>query len=163
LLPLLNRYKPFGTTADVDFKTKRPCHGTQRSHINQVVLDTRTWEASVTFRLESSEVVECYARNDHLGLMIPYEFQGVDHHYEPDFIVRLTNRATVVLEVKGFEDAETTAKHNAAQRWVTAVNNAQNYGQWVFHVCRDPQMVEKELNWLLTQTAAPEPECAKSI
>ena len=27
LLPLLNRYKPIGTTADVDFKTTRPCFG----------------------------------------------------------------------------------------------------------------------------------------
>jgi len=84
LLPVLNRYKPFGTTAEVDFKTTRPCHGTQRSHINQVVLDTHTWEASAAFRLEGSEAVTCYARNDHLGLMIPYEFQGVDHYYEPD-------------------------------------------------------------------------------
>lgn len=155
LLPVLNRYKPSGTTADVDFKTTRPCHGTQKSHINQVVLDTRTWEASVAFRLESSEAVSFYARNDHLGLVIPYEFQGVDHFYDPDFIVRLANGLTVVLEVKGFEDAQTSAKHNAARRWVAAVNNAREHGQWAFHVCRDPQVVEKELNWLLAQVTAP--------
>ena len=40
LLPILNRYKPIGSTAEVDFKTTRPCHGTLRSHLNQVVLDT---------------------------------------------------------------------------------------------------------------------------
>lgn len=151
LLPVLNRYKPFGTTADVDFKTTRPCHGTQKSHINQVVLDTRTWEASVAFRLESSEAVSFYARNDHLGLVIPYEFQGVDHFYDPDFIVRLTNNVTVILEVKGFEDAQTTAKHHAARRWVTAVNNASEHGRWGFHVCRDPQLLDKELRWLLQE------------
>lgn len=153
LLPVLNRYKPFGTTAEVDFKTTRPCHGTQRSHVNQVVLDTRTWEASVAFRLESSEAVKHYARNDHLGLMIPYEFQGVDHHYEPDFLVRLTNDVIVVLEVKGFEDAQTSAKHNAARRWVAAVNNGREHGRWAFHVCRDPQVIEKELSWLLENVA----------
>ena len=155
LLPVLNRYKPSGTTAEVDFKTTRPCYGTQKSHINQVVLDTRTWEAGVAFRLESSDVVEFYARNDHLGLMIPYEFQGVDHLYEPDFIVRLTDGTIVVLEVKGFEDAQTSAKHNAARRWVAAVNNAREQGQWAFHVCRDPQVLEKELKWLLTHDATP--------
>ncbi len=156
LLPVLNRYKPFGTTAEVDFKTTRPCCGTRKSHIDQVVLDTRTWEASAAFRLERSEAVEFYARNDHLGLMIPYEFQGVDHFYEPDFLIRLTSGVTVVLEVKGFEDAQTAAKHQAARRWVAAVNNAREHGVWAFHVCRDPQILEKELTWLLSQPAAAE-------
>lgn len=154
LLPVLNRYMPFGTTAQVDFRTTRPCHGTQKSHINQVVLDTRTWEASAAFRLESSETVSFYARNDHLGLVIPYEFQGVDHFYEPDFIVRLTSGLTVMLEVKGFEDAQTTAKHHAARRWVTAVNNAREHGIWTFHVSRDPQVLERELDWLLRQSGS---------
>lgn len=148
LLPVVNRYKPIGTTADVDFTTTRPCHGTQKSHINQVVLDTRTWEASVAFRLEGCEAVEHYARNDHLGLIIPYEYQGVDHSYEPDFIVRLTSGVNVILEVKGFEDGQTSAKHNAARRWVAAVNNAREHGHWEFHVCRDPQLVDKQLSHL---------------
>lgn len=160
LLPVLNRYKPIGTSADVDFITTRPCHGTQKSHVNQVVLDTRTWESSVAFHLEASEVVERYVRNDHLGLLIPYEFQGVDHAYEPDFIVRLVTGLVVLLEVKGFEDAQTTAKHHAARRWVDAVNNAKEHGEWVFHVCRDPQVLEKELAFLAThanQQPAPHP------
>lgn len=148
LMPVLNRYKPTGTSADVDFTTTRPCHGTQKSHVNQVVLDTKTWESSVAFRLEACEAVERYVRNDHLGLLIPYEFQGVDHTYEPDFIVRLRSGVSVLLEVKGFEDAQTTAKHHAARRWVSAVNNAKEHGEWRFHVCREPQVVERELNHL---------------
>ncbi|HVP09588.1 MAG TPA: hypothetical protein VMV94_00175 [Phycisphaerae bacterium] len=104
--------------------------------------------------MERCRAVERYARNDHLDLLIPYEFQGVDHHYDPDFIVRLTNGLTVILEVKGLEDAQTRAKHIAAQRWVSAVNNAGEHGRWAFHVCRDPQVVEKELSWLLDQTSA---------
>lgn len=151
LLPVLNRYKPIGTSADVDFTTTRPCHGTQKSHVNQVVLDTKTWESSVAFRLEASEVVERYVRNDHLGLLIPYEFQGVDHTYEPDLIVRLKSGLNVLLEVKGFEDAQTTAKHHAARRWVGAVNNAKEHGDWQFHVCRDPQILERELAFLEAQ------------
>ena len=148
LMPVPNRYKPIGTSADVDFTTTRPCHGTQKSHVNQVVLDTKTWESSVAFRLEACEAVERYVRNDHLGLLIPYEFQGVDHTYEPDFIVRLRSSVSVLLEVKGFEDAQTTAKHHAARRWVSAVNNAKEHGEWRFHVCREPQVVDRELNHL---------------
>lgn len=148
LLPVLNRYKPFGTSAEVDFTTTRPCYGTQKSQVNQVVLDTDTWESSATFRLEQAEVVNSYVRNDHLGLLIPYEFQGVDHTYEPDFIVELTSGLKVLLEIKGFENAQTNAKHQAAQRWVMAVNNAKEHGVWAFHVCRDPQLLEKELGFL---------------
>lgn len=145
LLPVLNRYKPIGTSADVDFITTRPCRATRKSHVNQVVLDTKTWEASVTFRLEASGAVASYVRNDHLGLLIPYEFQSVDHAYQPDFIVRLTSGLNILLEVKGFEDAQTAAKHHAARRWVGAVNNATEHGAWLFHVCRDPNLLDRQL------------------
>jgi len=162
LLPVLNRYKPFGTSAEVDFTTTRPCHGTQKSHVNQIVLDTKTWESSVGFRLESSDAVERYVRNDHLGLLIPYEFQGIDHTYEPDFIVRLHSGLIVLLEVKGFEDAQTAAKHQAARRWVAAVNNAKEHGTWAFHVTREPALVEKELAFLdKTLPAVPVQDTAK--
>lgn len=145
LLPVLNRYKPMGTSSDVDFMTTRPCQGTQKSHVNQVVLDTETWEASAAFALESSSIVEAYVRNDHLGLLIPYEYQGIDHTYEPDFIVRLASDRYVLLEVKGFEDSRTTAKHTAARRWVSAVNNAKEHGTWTFMVARDPHLIDNQL------------------
>jgi Restriction endonuclease len=148
LLPVLNRYKPTGTSADVDFMTTRPCHGTQKSHVNQIVLDTRTWESSVAFRLESSELVDRYVRNDHLGLLIPYEFQGVDHVYEPDFIVQLANGLIVLLEVKGYADAKAAAKRHAAIRWCNAVNNSKEYGLWYPHVCKDPHHLERELSYI---------------
>jgi type III restriction enzyme len=151
LMPILNRYKQMGTTAEVDFKTTRPCHGTQKSHIDQVVLDNLSWEASAGFRLESSNTVHFYARNDHLGLTIPYEYMGIDHAYEPDFLVRLGNDVTLILEIKGFEDDQTKAKHNAAKRWVSAVNNWAQLGKWDFHVCRNPQVLEKELDFLARQ------------
>ncbi len=79
LMPILNRYKPVGTTGDVDFKTTRPCHATAKSHIDQVVLDNLAWEASAGFRLEWSDPVKFYARNDHLGLVIPYEYMNIEH------------------------------------------------------------------------------------
>jgi type III restriction enzyme len=154
LLPLLNRYKEIGTTAEVDFKTTRPVHSTQHSHINQVVADTKTWESSVAFRLEQcveQGSVRFYARNDGLGLVIPYAYMGVAHNYEPDFLVRLDVPGpdlTLVLEVKGYEDDQTKAKHGAAKRWVAAVNNWGKLGRWAFHVCRDPQVLDKEIGYV---------------
>jgi type III restriction enzyme len=154
LMPITNRYKPTGTSAEVDFKTTRACHATMKSHIDQVVVDNMTWESSAGFRLESSDDVQFYARNDHMGLTIPYEYMGIDHAYEPDFLVRLSNGATVVLEIKGYEDDQTKAKHTAANRWVGAVNNWGELGAWAFHVCRNPQLLDKEMKYLAQATGA---------
>lgn len=145
LLPILNRYAPIGTSADVDFLTPRPCTETQKSHVNQVVLDTDTWERAAKFRLEQSDLVECYVRNDHLDLGIPYEHDGISHRYEPDFIVRLTNGVHLILEIKGFEPDRVLAKHAAARRWVSAVNNWGKLKKWDFLVCRDPQLLGRKL------------------
>ena len=145
LMPLLNRYKPIGTSSDVDFMTTHPCQGTQRSHINQVALDTQTWERAACFGLEQSEVVAYYVRNDHLGFDIPYEYTGVSHNYEPDFIVRLKNGVHLILEIKGFETEQDRAKHTAARRWASAINNWGRLGKWDFHVCKDPQQLRHEL------------------
>jgi type III restriction enzyme len=146
LLPILNRYKPIGSTAEVNFKTTRPCYPTTRSHINQVVADTKTWEQSAAFRLEQAKVV--YARNDHLEFVIPYEYLGVSHAYTPDFLVRILPDLTLVLEIKGYEEDQDRAKHQAAKRWVSAVNNWGQLGRWAFHVCKDPQMLGRELERL---------------
>ncbi len=129
LLPILNRYKPIVTSREVDFMTTRPCHGTERSQINQVVLDTETWESSACFRLERSDVVDYYVRNDHLGLGIPYEYTDISHSYEPDFIVRLKNNVNLIVEIKGNETEQDRAKHEGARRWVSAVNNWNELGQ----------------------------------
>jgi type III restriction enzyme len=55
---------------------------------------------------------------------------------------------TVVLEIKGFEDDPAKAKHTAAKRWVEAVNNQRQLGAWAFHVCRNPQLLDKEMEYL---------------
>ncbi len=54
----------------------------------------------------------------------------------------------VVLEIKGMLTEEDKAKHEAARRWIAAVNNWGKLGRWTFHVCRDPQLLERELSFL---------------
>jgi type III restriction enzyme len=154
LLPLLNRYEPVGSTERVNFKTVRPCFGTRASHINQVAADTRQWEQTAAFRLEQAALpahgsVLFYARNDGLSFTIPYEWMQLPLHYEPDFLVRLANGVTLVLEIKGAEDDQDRAKHEAARRWCDAVNNWGKLGKWAFHVCKDPQVLENELRGIV--------------
>jgi type III restriction enzyme len=159
LLPLLNRTRPIGSTSAVEFRTKRPVFATQSSHISHVVADTQQWEQSAAFRLEEAVrqgLVRFYARNEGLELTIPYELFGVDHAYEPDFIVRMATpegepNLTLILEIKGREDNQTAAKHDGAKRWVRAVNAWGKLGRWDFHVCRNPQTLVKELAFLLRQ------------
>jgi type III restriction enzyme len=149
LLPILNRYRPVGSSAGVDFISTRTAVKTIRSHINSVVLHSR-WEAEAAQLLDTCDLVKFYARNDHLGLVIPYEFMRVSHDYEPDFLVRLVNNLNLLLEIKGYEvhnPEQINSKHNAARRWVTAVNNLGEFGRWEFLVCR-------EIDRLLTSLTA---------
>jgi type III restriction enzyme len=154
LLPVINRFRPYGSTADVRFNTTRPCHTTFKSHIDQVVLDTDTWERSVAFQLEASDAVVFFARNDHLGIEIPYEFYGGAHKFLPDFVVRLKNGVCVLLEVKGLHGEKEEAKFQAAKRWVSAVNNWGRMGRWAFHVCKSPDSLKTEVEYLNQQPIA---------
>jgi type III restriction enzyme len=135
LLPRIERFRPRGSTAEVSFPTGRETRGTIKSHISHVVLDTATWEASVAFQLETSLLVQAYARNDHLDLAVPYEYGGSQHHFLPDFIVKLTDGTHLLLEVKGYEDEQDRQKYEAAKRWCEAINNWDQMGRWEFREC----------------------------
>ncbi len=148
LLPVINRFTPWGSSSDVNFTTVRQCYPTQKSHIDQVVLDTTQWEQSVAHRLESSDAVFHYVRNDHMEFSIPYEFMGVSHGFFPDFIVKLKNGVNLILEVKGQIDEKEKSKFEAAKRWCSAVNNWGKMGTWMFHAAKDPDHVQKELKYL---------------
>ena len=72
-------------------------------------------------------------------------YEAVQHHYEPDYLVRLKNGNTLILETKGEEDDQDRAKYQAARRWVTAVNNWGRLGGWNFLVCRDPALIPRQI------------------
>ena len=142
ILPVIERFRPLGSTSEVLFRTVRPTVGTGKSHVSHVVLDAAVWEHSVAYQLERLPEVVTYVRNDHLDFTIPYEWQGVRHEYRPDYLVRWreNDRETmVILEVKGFESEQDRQKEAAARRWVRAVNHHGEFGRWAFCVCRDPR------------------------
>lgn len=104
-------------------------------------------------------MVACYVRNEGLGFAIPYDYEGLSHVYEPDYLVRLVPtpdrpRRTLILEIKGYETDEERAKHTAARRWVSAVNHWGGEGGWAFHVCKDPQVLGHELRAMFSSESA---------
>lgn len=155
LLPRLNRYKPIGSSAAVRFKTVKPVMNSPSSHLNFVAADTGSWEQAAALQLEMAAkqgLVQCYVRNDRLELAVPYEFYGQARAYEPDFVVRMSNGVHLLLEVKGAQPAEVAAKHQAAQRWASAVNRWGQLGVWGFMVCHDPQALLAQLRSSTVQT-----------
>jgi type III restriction enzyme len=142
LLPVINSYRPWASTSDVNYRTTRSVARLTKSHLNFAPLYS-DWEQQAIDILEDLDAVECYTPNDrHVGLVIPYEHMEATHYYEPDFIARMRGGRLVVLEIKGkagelHDENRILAKHQAAKKWVTAVNNAGRYGHWAFEVCRD--------------------------
>ncbi len=146
---MIERFRPVGSTAEVLFRTVRPCVGTTKSHVSHVVLDAPKWEHSVAYQLEQMPEVVAYARNDHLDFTIPYEWQGVRHEYRPDYLIRWRceggQEVKVILEVKGFQTEQDHQKEAAARRWVRAVNHHGEFGLWTFALCKDPATLRATL------------------
>jgi type III restriction enzyme len=142
LRPVFDDEHPLRSTSEMrPWYTARPCQPTQRSQINLAVYDS-TWEASESFRLERSDLVQSWVKNDHLGFEIWYVFRGARRRYRPDFLIRLSNGVTLILETKGQEDEEARAKHEYLAEWVTAVNGAGSFGRWDWAVSHTPDDVD---------------------
>jgi type III restriction enzyme len=160
ILPIIERFRPIGSTSEVLFRTVRPCVGTTKSHISHVVLDAPQWEHSVAYQLERMPEVIAYARNDHLDFTIPYEWQGARHEYRPDYLIRWRSEEgselKVILEVKGFESEQDRQKEIAARRWIRAVNHHGEFGRWEFLVCKNPSALPDQLR-ALGASAQPAP------
>jgi type III restriction enzyme len=59
----------------------------------------------------------------------------------PDFLVRLTNGKTLVLEIKGQDSPQNRAKRKALREWVAAVNAVGGFGTWCWDVAFAPAAV----------------------
>jgi type III restriction enzyme len=74
-----------------------------------------------------------------------YVFEGIVHKYRPDFLVRLTNGTTLVLEVKGRNTPKDEAKRLALEEWVKAVNGQSGFGRWASDVSWGPLEIHDAL------------------
>jgi type III restriction enzyme len=142
LTPVFDTERPIRSTGDMLlWYTGRPWADAVHSHINRCVLDS-TWEASEAFALDRHPQIEAWAKNDHLGFEIAYVFDGVARKYRPDFLVRLTNGTTLVLEVKGQDSPQNQAKRAALHEWVHAVSEHGGFGKWTWGVSKSPSDIQ---------------------
>jgi type III restriction enzyme len=131
-----------GSTEDVSFWTSKDVREVEWSHVNYVVADTKRWEQSAAYYLDSHEAVDAFVKNAGLGFAISYLYDGRMHDYVPDFIVRLNGESEryLILETKGY-DPLADVKRAAAERWVSAVNADGQYGRWSYDIARNPTEV----------------------
>jgi type III restriction enzyme len=148
-LPIYEKHRPAGSTADVDFWTSREVREVVHSHLNYVVADTKQWEQSASYLIDEHPNVFAFAKNAGLGFAIPYLHNGQMHDFEPDFIIRLKGdtQKHVILETKGYDDTA-EIKAQAAKRWTDAVNADGRHGQWEFRMVRQVGEVIAVLNSL---------------
>lgn len=141
LRPMLRRFDPVGSTAEVVFATRKAVVPTHKSEISHVTLDGKdgnTWEQLLADECELHRDVHAYVKNDHLGFSIPYVHKGRTHEYVPDFLIRLKPREddvvrTLIVEVSGGQKSPgpTAAKADTARnQWCVAVNNHGEFGRW---------------------------------
>ena len=129
-VPIFDPGKKVRSTGDMPtWFTSKPCNITQRSHISHCVYDS-TWEATEAYVIEKNPHVKAWAKNDHLGFEILYVFDGVVRKYLPDYLIRLDNGKTLILETKGQETRRDVEKRKALSEWVSTINNLGEYGQW---------------------------------
>lgn len=136
-----------GSTAEVDLWTSRDVREVLKSHVNYVVADTRVWEQSAAYLLDTHPRVQSFVKNAGLGFAIPYLHNDQPHDYVPDFIVRLDAASPLhlILETKGF-DPLAEVKAQAAERWERAVNLEGSHGQWRYAVARKVEDVSRILD-----------------
>jgi len=135
-----------GSTMEIDLWTSKDVREVLKSHVNYVVADTKKWEQSAAYYLDTHAEVAAFVKNVGLGFSIPYLHNGQMHDYVPDFIVRIKSDSDnfLILETKGF-DLLTEVKKAAADRWVKAVNADGSYGHWGYRMV---QKVEETLRIL---------------
>ena len=167
--PVLRDFEPVGSSFDVDFETSRDTWptGADKSHVNRVVKDSG-WEEDVARRIEQTDGVRCYVKNEHLGFTIPYVLLGEHKKYVPDFLVSIEvpegePPATVIIEVSGEDRDDKAAKAATARdQWVPAVNNHGGFGRWAFIEITDPTDVLGPLAEAIARVRAPAPHPAAS-
>lgn len=143
---------PIGSTARMrTWYTTKPCESTGKSQISHAVYDS-VWEKAVADLCEQDGAVLAWAKNDHLDFKVRYLYRGSSRNFVPDYLIRLDNGKTLVLEVKGQDSEQNRAKRAAMDTWLKAVNEQRSFGEWSFEVVFEPAKIRAAL---LRQAAAP--------
>jgi type III restriction enzyme len=126
--------QPIGSTGySRVWYTTRQTRPTRKSQISDLIVDS-AWEAYAAEQFEMSDLVQAYAKNERLGYQIQYLWGGSWRRFIPDFLVRLANGRTLVLEIKGIDSEQNKAKRDALDLWVRGVNAHGGFGVWCWDV-----------------------------
>ena len=95
-----------------------------------------SWEQYAVNLFDSTKQknVVAYAKNYHLGFQIYYLWNWSRKRFVPDFLIRLANGKTLVLEIKGEDSEQNRAKRSALDAWVKGVNAKGGFGIWCWDV-----------------------------
>ncbi len=138
LAAIFDETHPIGSTARMrSWLTTKPCQATVRSQISHVVYDS-AWEKVVADICEKESYVMAWTKNDHLDFLVRYLWRGSSRNFVPDYLIRLNNGKTLVLEVKGADSEQNRAKRTAMEIWIKAVNEQGGFGKWCFDVVFEP-------------------------
>ena len=144
--PVFDEESPIGSTRHMrTWYTTKPCHSTAKSKISHMIADS-AWEQYAANLMEKRTDVVAYAKNDHLGFQIHYLWNGSRRRFLPDFLIRLSNGKTLVLEIKGEDSAQNRAKRSALDIWVKAVNAKSGFGVWAWDVVFQPAQIQDVVN-----------------
>ena len=158
---ILDAYNPTGSTRFVNFTTSKETRwqtDPSKCHINWVVCDS-DWEAEFCRVAESHPRVRAYAKNQNLGLEIPYLMAGQRRRYIPDFIVQIddgrSDPLNLIVEIKGYRGEDAKEKANTLRAyWVPGVNNLKKFGRWAAAEFTAVYEIEAEFDKLIAQYAA---------
>ncbi len=164
LKPIFHPYNPEGSTEGVNFLTRKKVYATNpKSHVSHVTIDSG-WERKLAQTLEYLPEVKAYVKNAHLDFEIPYTYEGQEHNYWPDFIVRIDDGAgqndqdskndllNLVIEVSGEARDDKAAKVDTIKKlWIPAVNNCGLFGRWDYVELTDRERFKMDLQAFLQQ------------
>lgn len=84
-------------------------------------------------------------------------WNGSRRRYVPDFLIRLFNGRTLVLEIKGQDSPQNKAKRDALALWVEAVNARAGFGLWCHDVAFEMALINGILDKHANSVRASEP------
>ena len=162
----LNAVKPLKSTSDMRlWYTKKPTTYATKSHINLAPHDSG-WELGAAQEFELNNNVVSWVKNDRVGFVVKYLYGGDLKDYWPDFLIRLKNNVTLILEIKGRDNEQNKQKRKNLEEWVNVVNEDGNYGTWTWDVAFHPSEVKRIIGkHAKTEISAKEyakcPKCSK--
>ena len=105
----------------------------KKSVFNRVIGDSQLELLFASFLEDCPDVVS-YAKN-YFAVHFKLDYVNVDGNissYYPDFLVKLTDARTVIVETKGLEDMDVPLKMQRLHQWCEDVNRVQSDVQYDF-------------------------------